>query len=119
MSTQISTAVSGGPRLALLPDAPQVDSSTTNLTQAQSHEEKAGLGFSDVPLSMPIPETAPVPNEQKRPPYKKHANSSFDALRSGQWSRFTAAESKHNRFQFAEGDVPKSKVSCVCTLLRH
>ncbi|EIM20247.1 hypothetical protein WALSEDRAFT_21049 [Wallemia mellicola CBS 633.66] len=58
---------------------------------------------------MPVPQYPTLDNEPKRPVYKKH-NKSFDALRNGQWSSFNASESKHKHFQFAEGDVPKSKV---------
>lgn len=85
-----------------------MESSTTNLTQPHSDEKT----YDDVPLTMPVPQYPTLDNEPKRPVYKKQ-NKSFDALRNGQWSSFNASESKHKHFQFAEGDVPKSKVCFV------
>ncbi|TIA93991.1 hypothetical protein E3P81_00486 [Wallemia ichthyophaga] len=87
-------------------DKPGFDSSTTNLTHAHSHGEKSPFELSDVPLGDSNDGNFHPP----RPAYKKHANRSFDALRNGEWSKYNASESKHNRFQFAEGDIPKSKV---------
>ncbi|TIC29367.1 hypothetical protein E3Q11_01436 [Wallemia mellicola] len=86
-------------------DKDRMESSTTNLTHPHSDEKT----YDDVPLTMPVPQYPTLDNEPKRPVYKKH-NKSFDALRNGQWSSFNASESKHKHFQFAEGDVPKSKI---------
>lgn len=90
----------------------KMESSTTNLTGQDDN-------LQEVPLNFPIPQTAsaamtmpqPYLNETKyeerprRPHYTKN-NFSFDAI-----NKFNPSQSKHSHLQFAEGDVPKSKVS--------